>query len=67
MKCLDCKADILAKDTGMCPYCFSKNLVSDEVVLESEKAQPITSKLNEVTCSYCKKNYVIPKKILELL
>jgi uncharacterized Zn-finger protein len=30
-------------------------------------SQPITSKSNEVTCSYCKKNYVIPKKILELL
>jgi Zn finger protein HypA/HybF involved in hydrogenase expression len=30
-------------------------------------SQPITSKSNEVTCSYCKKNYVIPKKVLELL
>ena len=30
-------------------------------------SQPITSKSNDVTCSYCRKNYVIPKKVLELL
>jgi uncharacterized Zn-finger protein len=133
MKCLDCQEEILAKDVQFCPYCFSKNIVPDEVVTESERdkmlkdaknlelagryedaallyeqmemwekagivrrnartsyvisanvniakvgsismecphcgaAQPITSKENEVTCFYCGKNYVIPKKILELL
>jgi hypothetical protein len=36
-----------------CPHCSA--------------SQPIASKSNEVTCSYCKKNYVIPKKVLELL
>jgi hypothetical protein len=30
-------------------------------------SQPISSKSNEVTCSYCNKMYVIPKKVLELL
>jgi DNA-directed RNA polymerase subunit RPC12/RpoP len=30
-------------------------------------SQPLTSKSNEVICKYCGKNYVIPKKVLELL
>jgi len=30
-------------------------------------SQPIASKSNEVTCKYCGKNYVIPKKVLDLL
>jgi uncharacterized Zn-finger protein len=30
-------------------------------------SQPVESKSNEVICSYCKKKYIIPKKILELL
>ena len=30
-------------------------------------SQPITSKSNEVKCKYCKKNYIIPKKVLDLL
>jgi Zn finger protein HypA/HybF involved in hydrogenase expression len=30
-------------------------------------SQPISSKSNQVTCQYCGKNYVIPKRILELL
>jgi Zn finger protein HypA/HybF involved in hydrogenase expression len=30
-------------------------------------SQPLSSKTNEVTCKYCGKNYVIPKKVLELL
>ncbi len=133
MKCLDCHEDILAKDAKICPYCFSNNLASNEVVIELDNAknlknaqnlelagrfedaallyekmemwskagevrrnnrtsyvisanvniakigsismecphcgasQPIASKSNEVTCAYCKKNYVIPKKVLELL
>jgi ribosomal protein S27E len=36
-----------------CPYCGA--------------SQPIASKSNEVTCKYCGKNYVIPKKVLDLL
>lgn len=36
-----------------CPYCSA--------------SQPIASKSNEVTCKYCGKNYVIPKKVLDLL
>jgi uncharacterized Zn-finger protein len=133
MKCLDCHEEILAQNAKMCPYCFSKNLVENEVAIESEKtktlknaenleaagryedaallyeqiemwdkagqarrnnrtsyvisanvniakvgsismncphcgaSQPITSKSNEVACAYCKRNYVIPKKVLELL
>ena len=30
-------------------------------------SQPIASKSNEVKCQYCGKNYVIPKKVLDLL
>ena len=30
-------------------------------------SQPLASKSSEVTCKYCGKNYVIPKKVLELL
>ncbi|MCJ7559107.1 hypothetical protein MUO79_00625 [Candidatus Bathyarchaeota archaeon] len=30
-------------------------------------SQPLVSKSNEVTCSFCGKKYVIPKKVLELL
>ena len=30
-------------------------------------SQPIASKSNEVTCKFCGKNYVIPKKVLDLL
>lgn len=30
-------------------------------------SQPLSSKTNEVTCKYCGKNYIIPKKVLELL
>jgi Zn finger protein HypA/HybF involved in hydrogenase expression len=30
-------------------------------------SQPISSKNNEVKCKYCGKDYVIPKKVLELL
>lgn len=36
-----------------CPHCSA--------------SQPISSKSNEVTCKYCGKNYVIPKKVLDLL
>jgi len=36
-----------------CPHCSA--------------SQPIGSKSNEVTCQYCGKNYIIPKRILELL
>ena len=30
-------------------------------------SQPLSSKSNNVTCKHCGKNYVIPKKILDLL
>ena len=30
-------------------------------------SQPLSSKSNEVTCKHCGKNYIIPKKVLELL
>ena len=30
-------------------------------------SQPVSSKSNEVTCKYCGKNYIIPRKVLELL
>jgi len=36
-----------------CPYCGA--------------SQPIASKSNEVTCKGCGKDYVIPKKVLDLL
>jgi uncharacterized Zn-finger protein len=29
-------------------------------------SQPIATKSNEVTCKYCGKNYVFPKKVLDL-
>ncbi|MBN1245133.1 hypothetical protein JXA31_06025 [Candidatus Bathyarchaeota archaeon] len=31
------------------------------------KSQPLSSKNNEVTCKHCSKNYLIPKKVLDLL
>jgi len=30
-------------------------------------SQPLSSKSNEVKCKHCGKNYVIPKKVLDLL
>src|SRR3990170_3524188 len=30
-------------------------------------SQPVSSKSNEVTCKHCGKNYIIPRKVLELL
>ncbi len=36
-----------------CPYC--------------NNSQPIASKLNKVVCSKCKKKYVIPKRVLDLI
>ena len=39
--------------TMECPHCGA--------------SQPLSSKDNEVTCKHCKKNYIIPKKALELL
>ena len=30
-------------------------------------SQPLSSKNNEVTCKNCGKNYIIPRKVLELL
>ena len=30
-------------------------------------SQPLSSKSNEVTCKQCGKNYIIPRKVLELL
>ena len=30
-------------------------------------SQPLSQKSNEVTCKYCGKNYIIPKKVLDLL
>ena len=36
-----------------CPYCGA--------------SQPIAAKSNEVTCRFCGKNYVVPKKVLDLL
>jgi len=30
-------------------------------------SQTLSSKRNEVTCKHCGKNYIIPKKVLELL
>ncbi len=36
-----------------CPYCGA--------------SQPVESKSDEATCSECKKNFIIPEKILELL
>jgi len=36
-----------------CPYCGA--------------SQPLSSKSNEVKCKHCGKNYVIPKKVLDLL
>ena len=36
-----------------CPYCGA--------------SQPIATKTNEVTCKFCGKNYLVPKKVLDLL
>jgi Zn finger protein HypA/HybF involved in hydrogenase expression len=109
MKCRNCHQDILQKNPEMCPYCKSKNLISDdelarierEQTLEEDKktekagrktnyansaniniakissislkcphcgtSQILTSKSNEVICVHCKKRYIIPKKVLDLL
>jgi transposase-like protein len=39
--------------TMECPHCGA--------------SQPLSSKNNTVTCKHCKKNYNIPRKVLELL
>ena len=39
--------------TMECPHCGAN--------------QPLSSKSNEVTCKHCGKNFIIPKKVLELL
>ena len=92
MKCADCHQDILQAHPEMCPYCRSKNLVSDKKFNEFAEihpqneikklgkvnsismecpycgtCQPLVSKSNEVACCSCKKIFVIPKKVLELL
>jgi len=92
MKCADCHQDILQVKPEMCPYCRSKNLVSDEkfegFTEESAQneikklgkvdsinmecpycgtSQPLASKSNEVACCSCRKVYLIPKRVLELL
>ena len=36
-----------------CPYCGS--------------SQPLSQKSHEIKCEYCGKNYVVPKKVLDLL
>ena len=30
-------------------------------------SQPLSSKSNEVTCKHCGKNYIIPKKVLDIM
>jgi ribosomal protein S27AE len=109
MKCGDCHQDILQKNPEMCPYCKSKNLISDDELARIERVQTLTenkklekagrktnyaisanvniakissismecphcgasqllaTKSNEVICAHCKKRYVIPKKVLDLL
>jgi Zn finger protein HypA/HybF involved in hydrogenase expression len=129
MRCLTCKESLLSNDVEVCPYCDSRNVVSDEkyaayAIEEMKKlekagryedaakgyeeldmldkagdcrrlartnyvvsaslnigkiaaislecphcgaSQPVTSKSNEIKCNYCNKNYIIPKKVLELL
>ena len=126
MKCPVCKEEILQSNATMCPYCGSKDLLSNEPVIQDEieklvragryedaalkyeememwdkagecrrnaktnyvvtanvsigkvgsismdcphcgASQPIASKSNEVKCQYCGKNYIIPKKVLDLL
>ncbi len=126
MKCADCNAEIMQSNPTLCPYCGSRNLVSNEQISKEEAenleragryedaamkyeelemwdkagdcrrmaktnyvvsanvnigkvgtismecphcsaSQPIATKSNEVTCKFCGKNYVIPKKVLDLL
>jgi uncharacterized Zn-finger protein len=42
MKCGDCGQDILQQHPQMCPYCKSKNLISDED--ELQKAEQLAKK-----------------------
>lgn len=144
MKCATCKEEILQSNAPLCPYCGSRNLVSDEQVDQEDgqasrkeavknreglleragkleragryedaakkyeeldmwdkagdcrrmaktnyvvsanvnigkvgtismecpfcgASQPIATKSNEVICKFCGKNYVIPKRVLDLL
>jgi len=126
MKCADCKAEIMQSNPTLCPYCGSRNLVSNEEVMTDEAeileragryedvaekyeelamwdkagdcrrmaktnyvvsaninigkvgsiamdcphcgaSQLVATKSNEVTCEFCRKKYVIPKKVLDLL
>ena len=53
MKCLDCKTDILAKDPMMCPYCGSKNIVSDDQAPDSEDIKTAELSSINVKCPYC--------------
>ena len=126
MKCANCNTEIMQTNPTLCPYCGSRNLVSNEQAFTDEveklekagryedaalkyeelemwdkagncrrmaktnyvvsanvnigkvgtisidcphcgASQPVTTKSNEVTCKFCGKSYVIPKKVLELL
>jgi RNA polymerase subunit RPABC4/transcription elongation factor Spt4 len=41
-----------------CPHCNSSQLLD---------SKSNVSKSNEVVCSYCQKNYIIPQKVLDLI
>ena len=49
MRCLDCNQDIIQSNPEMCPYCHSKNLISDEKYedLEKEKSLKEIAKLDK--------------------
>lgn len=59
MICADCKQDIMQRDPELCPYCHSKNLISEEQFAELEKANPIKKKemgkIDSIVmeCPYC--------------
>jgi hypothetical protein len=52
MKCIDCGQDILQAHPNMCPYCRSKNLVSDEDAVKVAEGLTKAERYEEAALSY---------------
>ncbi|MFA5366005.1 MAG: hypothetical protein WC325_12550 [Candidatus Bathyarchaeia archaeon] len=72
MICADCHQDIMQRNPEMCPYCHSKNLISEEKFAELEKAKPIAKKemgkIDSVVmeCPYCGSSQKLASKSNEV-
>lgn len=73
MKCADCKQEIMQRDPEICPYCHSRNLISEEQIAEIEKTTPAkkkeAGKLEAVImkCPYCGASQKLASKSNEVI